>query len=169
MENDEVVDRAEWLVSDARFAGYLRAAEYERSVAVELYQCDVALGAACFEAFHHVEIVVRIAMDRQLALHVPSTVRRWDQLEWSEAEATRPERGDSEDRRLAEIMRAGLRQREQPGRRQVFDLTRPGHLDHRALSGAVPHLARGRGSAFVQRQRYTSSAQLMRAESTTDL
>jgi hypothetical protein len=34
-----------------------------------LYRWNVAVSAACFEAFHYVEVVVRNAMDREMQIH----------------------------------------------------------------------------------------------------
>lgn len=56
----------ESLVSAGRFDSYVSAAGGDRRQAVALYQWNVALSAACFEAFHYVEIVVRNAMDREM-------------------------------------------------------------------------------------------------------
>ncbi|UJW34335.1 hypothetical protein L3Q67_11525 [Saccharothrix sp. AJ9571] len=55
------------------------------------------------------------------------------------------------------------------GRYQVFLLTAPGHPDHRSLQKALPHHATGRGSGFVQKQRYVSLHSLETAVDTTDL
>lgn len=367
MSDDDIVDRVEWFVSQPRFEPYQQSAGGDRRIAVQLYQWNVALAAACFEAFHYVEIVVRNAIDRQLALRftesrrgipwfmlqivddqkarkaleesvgrvrarlraqnpgrdgreqivagtdlgfwiellhgayenlwreavhkafpgssgrrkdvltvlemlrvfrnrlahhdslllvdvpahldemyrvlgwidpvakrwlerneritaiyterpvvaadtvvvpardawplydavgayicqpgrsfrpveriafyadgeikpdVPRILDRWDQIDWSEQEAERLAGGATRDRRLSEIISTSRALGVPAGRHQVFDLTRPGHPDHRTLAGPLPHGARGRGSAFVQRQRYSSMAELSRASTTADL
>jgi len=55
------------------------------------------------------------------------------------------------------------------GRQQVFLLTSPGDPKHRQLSTALPHAGSGRGSAFVQRQRYVPLHALETARTTADL
>ena len=58
------------LVSAGRFESYLQAAGGDRERATALYEWNVALSAACFEAFHYVEVVVRNALDREMRTHM---------------------------------------------------------------------------------------------------
>lgn len=62
-------DVVELLISTGRFRSYLSAAGDDRERAVALYRWNVAVSAACFEAFHYVEVVVRNAMDREMQIH----------------------------------------------------------------------------------------------------
>ena len=62
-------DVVESLVSTGRFRAYLSAAGDDRERAVALYRWNVAVSAACFEAFHYVEVVVRNSMDREMQIH----------------------------------------------------------------------------------------------------
>lgn len=95
---------------------------------------------------------------------------RLDNVEWSEAEATRLGTSDAAaDRRLAEIVSRSRQQGWTDGRYQVFVLTRPGDAGHLTLPGPVPHHASGRGSGFTRGQRYTWRDALRRATSTGDL
>jgi hypothetical protein len=55
------------------------------------------------------------------------------------------------------------------GRYQVFLLTKPGDPKHRQLPAVLPHVGSGRGSAFVQRQRYVSLHAFETASTTADL
>jgi hypothetical protein len=54
------------LVSAGRFSSYQEAAGGDPAKAVDLYQWRASLSAACFEAFHYVEVVVRNALDREM-------------------------------------------------------------------------------------------------------
>jgi hypothetical protein len=64
-----VTSAVELLVSPERFSSYLKAAGGDRDRAVALYEWNVSLAGACFEAFHYVEIIVRNAIDRELRTH----------------------------------------------------------------------------------------------------
>lgn len=108
--------------------------------------------------------------DREIKSEVPGIVRRTDFVRWTDKEAVRlMATGSLEDRRLADIIRASRAAGWIEGRYQVFDLTKPGDPGHLSLPAAIPHGGTGRGSAFVQRQRYTSSARLQAAATTADL
>lgn len=133
-----------------------------------LYQ---AVGAYLCQPGRSFQPVDRVAFyaDQEIKPDVPRIVNRLDHVEWGATEVGRLSTGGADERRLAEIMEAGLDHGWTAGRMQVFDLTSAGHPDHRRLDRAVPHTARGRGSAFVQRQRYVSMAVLSRARTTVDL
>jgi hypothetical protein len=133
-----------------------------------LYQEVAAYVCQPGRTFRPVERIAFYA-DGEIKADVPKILQRWDQVEWSTHEAARLAHGDAGDRRLSEIILSTFPQGRTIGRAQVFDLTRPGHPDHKALPHPVRHHGRGRGSAFVQRQRYTSMADLARAASTADL
>jgi hypothetical protein len=53
-------------ISSPRFAPFLRAAAGNRALAVALYEWHAEVGAACFATMHHLEILVRNAIDAEL-------------------------------------------------------------------------------------------------------
>jgi hypothetical protein len=96
-------------------------------------------------------------------------VHRRDNVEWTAEEADRLRASDDRnDRKISAVIDAssGLWK---DGRYQVFLLTSPGNPAHRRLAAALPHDGSGRGSAFVQRQRYVSLHSLETATATSDL
>lgn len=111
--------------------------------------------------------------DREIKPSVASVLHHRDNVEWTAAEAARLEAlsGDEHrnDRKVARVISASRAAGWIEGRYQVFLLSSPGHPDHIELPASVPHHARGRGSAFVQRHRYVSHHALQSATSTTDL
>ncbi|WP_232519718.1 hypothetical protein [Actinosynnema pretiosum] len=107
--------------------------------------------------------------DREIKAEVPAVLHRRDDVEWTEREAARLRAsGDRDDRKIATVIEKSLEDRP-GGRCQVFLLTTSGHPDHRELSAPLPHDGAGRGSAFVQRQRYVSLHALETATTTADL
>ena len=78
-------DAIESMVSPGRFATYVAGAGGDREKAVDLYQWNVALSAACFEALHYVEVLVRNALDREMRRHLRENDRGipWFLLEGS--------------------------------------------------------------------------------------
>lgn len=167
---------AEWLRRTQRIESVYRARPVAPADTVvvparEAWPLYMETGAYVCQPGRTFRPVDRIAFyaDGEVKADVPKVLRRWDQVEWSTHEAARLSRGDADDRRLSEILLSTLPFASRMGRAQIFDLTRPGHPDHKTLSSPIPHHGRGRGSAFVQRQRYTSMADLTRAASTADL
>ncbi|CAM3667225.1 hypothetical protein KIPE111705_19655 [Kibdelosporangium persicum] len=119
-------------------------------------------------AFQPVERVAFYA-DREIKPDVPAVLHRRDNIEWTLEEAARLlESTDRFDRKIANVIRQTA-DTWTDGRYQVFLLSRPGDPAHRQLSGALPHAGTGRGSAFVQRQRYVSLHALETAVTTADL
>lgn len=117
--------------------------------------------------------VERIAFyaDQEIKPAIPFITKRMDNVEWTEENAARlGQSADSSDLALAEIIREARRAGWTEGRHQVFWLS-GANADprHRALASPVPHHARGKGSAFTQRQRYASLHALETAASTADL
>lgn len=55
-----------WITS-ARFAPYLAEADSDHKAAVELYVWNARISAAVFERLHHVEVLLRNAVDAQFA------------------------------------------------------------------------------------------------------
>lgn len=111
--------------------------------------------------------------DREIKPSVAKVLHHRDNVEWTAAEAARLGALNGEahrnDRKIARAITAGRAAGWTDGRYQVFLLTAPDHPDHIELSAALPHPARGRGSAFVQRHRYLSHHSLQSAADTTDL
>ncbi|MGY6655997.1 hypothetical protein ACXIZN_27920 [Amycolatopsis sp. TRM77291] len=133
-----------------------------------LYETCSAYVCQSARAFRPIERVAFYA-DREVKLDVPAVLHRRDNVEWSPEEAARL--GASEDRfdrKIAKVIETSD-DTWTDGRYQVFLLTAPGHPGHRQLRQALPHLGAGRGSAFVQRQRYVSLHSLENAVTTADL
>ncbi len=106
---------------------------------------------------------------REVKLEIPAVLHRRDNVEWTSEEASRLRASEDRfDRKIAAAVDAS-RSTLADGRYQVFLLTRPGHPHHRQLSADLPHSGTGRGSAFVQRQRYVSLHSLETAATTADL
>lgn len=78
-----------------------------------------------------------------------------------------------QDQKIGQIILASRQAGWTAGRYQVFLLTSPQettpHGQHRKLRKEIPHLAKGRGKAFTQQQRYTSLHALELAQTTEDL
>ncbi|MFG1881231.1 hypothetical protein [Micromonospora sp. NPDC049102] len=101
---------------------------------------------------------------------MPKIVFRVDNVDWSAGEINRLRvTGQARDARVADIIEASRKLGWTDGRYQVFGLTEPGMRGHLSLRQPVPHLARGRGSAFTQGQRYVVRDRLRRATTTTDI
>ena len=107
---------------------------------------------------------------REIKAEVPGVLHRRDNVEWTPEEAARLARsGDRCDRKVAKVIAATRAEGWSDGRYQVFLLTQPGDPKHRSLTTAIAHNAVGKGSAFVQRQRYVSLHALETANTTSDL
>lgn len=107
-----------------------------------------------------------------IQIDIPRIVHRRDDVEWTPEEALRlRSTGDEMDRRVAAAIEKADPSIWDDGRYQVFVLTKRGvpESGHRTLEHPVPHLHKGRGSAFTQRQRYVSLHALEVASSTDDL
>ncbi|WP_239154033.1 hypothetical protein [Amycolatopsis sp. FDAARGOS 1241] len=107
--------------------------------------------------------------DREVKREVPAVLHRRDNVEWTDVSASKLRSStDRFDRKIAAVIDASSAVWAD-GRYQVFLLTGPGHPDHRQLSRSLPHEGSGRGTAFVQQQRYVSLHSLETATSTADL
>lgn len=84
-----------WITAP-RFATYLAAADGDQDRAFLLYCWNAQLAAAVFEVVHHVEVLIRNAMHREIAAdHPEGALRSWlvdpkvlDQRELENVEAT---------------------------------------------------------------------------------
>lgn len=115
--------------------------------------------------------IARIAFyaDREIKGEIPAVIHRRDNVIWSAEEADRLRNSsDRFDRKIAEVINKSS-SGWPDGRYQVFLLSSPGDARHRQLSTALTHGGAGRGSAFVQRQRYTSLHALETAATTADI
>ncbi|EME57473.1 hypothetical protein [Amycolatopsis decaplanina] len=132
------------------------------------YESCAAYVCQSGRAFRPIERVAFYA-DREVKLDVPAVLHRRDNVEWSSEEAARLGASDDRfDRKIAKVIETSDATWTD-GRYQVFLLTGPGHPDHRQLRATLPHHGTGRGSAFVQRQRYVSLHSLENAATTADL
>lgn len=108
--------------------------------------------------------------EQEIKVHVAKIKNRYDNVGWNEREAKRLQESEKrEDRRLGRVMQEGLATGWVHGKYQVFLLSRPGDPEHVQLSHPIVNTRRGKGSAFTQRQRYTSVHQLRYAETTDNL
>lgn len=118
--------------------------------------------------------------DQVIHREVPRVLARFDNVEWTLQNAGVLASSESrEDRKIARLIEwsagpgaahFGFDETGSPsGRFQVFLLSRPGSPQHKTLPAAIPHTARGRGSAFTQRQRYISSHALDTAQTTASV
>lgn len=103
--------------------------------------------------------------DQEVKAHVAKIKNRYDNVVWNEREAQRLQESDKrEECRLGKVMQEGLAAGWRHGKYQVFLLSRPGDPEHVQLDHSIVNTRRGKGSAFTQRQRYTSVHQLRHAE-----
>ncbi|AEI11180.1 hypothetical protein [Cellulomonas gilvus] len=170
-------DAAAWLTDVSRAMDVYR----ERPVTVQDTVVVPAREAWRMYELHHAYVcqagrtfrpITRMAFyaEQSIKADVPLIVHRRDNVEWTDDEAARLLAStDRFDRKIAPLISAFRSAGWTEGRYQVFLLTRPGDARHRALTSPLPHAGVGRGSAFVQRQRYTSLHALEVASSTSDL
>ncbi|MFW0111210.1 hypothetical protein [Rothia sp. CCM 9416] len=133
------------------------------------YEEDSAYICQAGRYFQEVKHIAFYA-DKEIKPNIPCIVARYDNVEWNEAEANRlVNSGNREYKRLGQVMRKGLEAGRQGGRYQVFILTREGDPRQVSLSSPFVNKRTGKGSAFVQRQRYTSVHQLRHAQDIWEL
>jgi hypothetical protein len=133
-----------------------------------LYEQCHAYVCQAGRSFRPVERIAFYA-DREIKPDVAAVVHRRDNVEWTAEEAGRLRASDDRnDRKISAVIDASSGFWKD-GRYQVFLLTSPGNPAHRRLAAALPHDGSGRGSAFVQRQRYVSLHSLETATATSDL
>lgn len=119
--------------------------------------------------FRQVEYLA-IYKDRQICMDIARIKFRRDNVLWNRSEARRLQKSeDRVERRLGEVMEAGLAQGLNHGVYQVFLLSQPGDPQHVQLSEPLKNDKAGRSSAFVRKQRYTSIHDLRHATSIWDL
>lgn len=70
------VDAIAALLTASRLAPYLRESEGDDPKALELYAWNVEMAAACLETMAYVEVMLRNAIDRELALYAREETRK---------------------------------------------------------------------------------------------
>ncbi|MFF0546065.1 hypothetical protein ACFYTF_24820 [Nocardia thailandica] len=139
-----------------------------------LYEQVSAYVCPAGRSFRPVEFVAFYA-DKEIKSSVAGIIHHRDNVEWSDSEADRLGKltGDEHrfDRKIATVISTSRSVGDfwKHGRYQVFLLTRPGDARHIGLKSPIPHLATGRGSAYVQRHRYISHHSLRSASDTSQL
>jgi hypothetical protein len=108
----------------------------------------------------------------QISPHFPRIRKTWEKVEFSNEEVERRRAsGDPDDAELASIIERVLASPSRGGHRagphKVILLTPPDHSETLTLPQPIRHLERGRGQAFVRKQRYTTLAALKREPKTT--
>jgi hypothetical protein len=169
-------DAAEWLqrCSNVMEVYAQRPVTVEDTVVVPakhawaLYEECRAYVCQAGRAFRPVERIAFYA-DREIKQDVPAVVHRRDNVKWTAEQASRLQASDNRyDRKIANVINTSSAAW-RDGRYQVFLLTSPGDPHHRRLAAALPHEGSGRGSAFVQKQRYVSLHSLETATTTGEL
>lgn len=116
--------------------------------------------------------VDRIAFyaDQEIKAEVPRILHRRDNVPWTDhEEAALRASSDRMDRKISAVIAASRTAGWTGGAYQVFLLSRRGDEAHRTLARPLRHQTGGRGTAFVQRQRYVSLPGLETASTTDDL
>ncbi|WP_047691042.1 Abi family protein [Kocuria sp. ZOR0020] len=135
----------------------------------DLYLSDFAYVCQAGRSFRPID---RIAFysHREIKSEVPRILHRVDDVPWTDEYAAQLDKSEIRyDRQIAKVIRASRNTFWKAGTYQVFLLSRRGDPEHRALHQPIPHKNKGRGSAFVQKQRYTSLHALETATSTDEL
>lgn len=110
--------------------------------------------------------------DGEIKPEFPAILARRDNVPWTQAEANRLlSSADSTDRKIGRVILYSQQHGWDGGRYQIFILTKinNGNREHRRRPDPIPHQKTGRGSAFVQKQRYSSVNRLQVVLSTADL
>ncbi|MDQ2737381.1 MAG: Abi family protein [Actinomycetota bacterium] len=108
--------------------------------------------------------------DGEVKPEIPRIVIHRDNVPWDAAEIRRLiMTRDPRDKALAEVIKRARSAGWTDSTYQVFVLTKPGDSGHETLPGPIPNTRRGRGSGYVQRQRYSSLVELRAAHTTDDL
>lgn len=109
--------------------------------------------------------------DKEIKPVIPKILHRRDHVPWTAQEASRLASlsGDSHriDRKISKAITASMSEGWTGGRYQIFLLTKNEDPRSIKLPSAIPHLRKGRGSAFVQGHRYASHHSLQAAEDTS--
>ena len=112
--------------------------------------------------------------DAAIQIEVPKVLERIDHVAWSSDEIGRlMATGAARDKRIAEIIRESRQRGWVDDEYQLYLLTDPDRdgraRGHVTLSAPIPQPRRGRGSAWVRRQRYAATSALEEAKTVSDL
>lgn len=139
------------------------------SQAWDLYQKEHVYVCQAGRSFRQVDRIGFYA-DKEVKAEVPFITNRVDNVDWSIAEQQRLlASAKSDEKRMGKIMKVARDLGWTAGRYQVFLLSRAGDPRHRILRKELNHQTSGRGTAFVQKQRYVSLHDLEIAATTADL
>ncbi|HEY9311530.1 hypothetical protein [Williamsia sp.] len=134
--------------------------------AVSVYVCppDRVFRPAKYLAFY---------ADKEVKPEVAAILHHRANVEWTDAESARLQnlQGDAHkyDRKVGNAIAESRQRSWTAGRYQIFLLSSPGDARHLTLANPIPNIATGRGSAYVQRHRYTSSHSLQVSSTTAEL
>ena len=168
---------AEWISSvDRTDALYAERPEAQLDTVVvpgrlawPLYEEQSAYVCQTGRWFQPVERIAFYA-DQEIKADIPLILHHRDDVEWTDHNVDLLSRsGNRNDKQIANVIEASQRRDWHAGTYQVFLLTRPGDSRHRTLPGPLAHETSGRGSAYVQRQRYVTLHALETAATTADL
>jgi hypothetical protein len=111
--------------------------------------------------------------DQEIKPEFPRIGRRWEEVVFNdETIGQLRASGDADEAKLADIIEHVLANQtggRKPGfRHKVMLLSGRDDRDTLTIAKPIPHLGRGRGQAYVRRQRYTSEAALLRQPGSTD-
>lgn len=107
---------------------------------------------------------------REVKPSIAQVKGRYDNVVWNSREANRLLASkDREDRKLGEVMAKGIAAGWTHGKYQVFLLSRPEDSSHIHLENPLINPRRGKESAFVRKQKYTSIHHLRHANDVWDL
>ncbi len=138
----------------------------------ELYEANAVYVCPAGRNFRPTSYLAFYA-DKEIKPQVAKILYHRDNVEWSQSESARLSAltGDAHknDRKIGSAIAASRSLGWTEGRYQIFLLSSVGHPKHIQLKGAIPHLQKGRGSAFVQRHRYVSHHTLQSATDTSDV
>lgn len=139
------------------------------SQAWDLYRKEHVYICQAGRSFRQVDRIGFYA-DKTVKADIPFITNRIDNVDWSLAEQHRLlASAKSDEKRMGKIMEVARDLGWTSGRYQVFLLSRAGDPRHRTLGKELSHQTNGRGTAFVQKQRYVSLHDLEIAVTTADL
>lgn len=116
--------------------------------------------------------------DKAVQASIPEVLDRRDHVPWTENEAQRLDKtGNLDDRRVAKVIREVLKLKDSNGDAlyadglyQVFILSDISDIvKTKTLNSPVQHTKTGKGSAYVRKQRYCTSASILHASTTDDI
>jgi hypothetical protein len=162
-------EEIEWLIENTYTAGIVPA----NRVALRDYDAYRAYICGARRTFRSEMDWLGFYAWAEIAPHFPKIRQVWESVQFSDDEVERRRAtGRAHDVELADIIEQVLKAPGHGGRipgnaYKVFLLTAPDDADTITLLGPIKHLERGRGTAFVRKQRYTKPSALRRQPKTT--